>query len=458
MTDDTMTFSPAFSAGHVSLYRAIWRWHFFAGLLVIPFMLNLAVTGSLYLFKDEINDTVFAYRNIVAPSPVQIKPSEIVASAVAAVPGAKATAYRESSDISHSAMVTVSSEAGSTLVYVDPHDGRVLGQVRSDEEFNWVVKKIHSLDYFGLYANRLIEIVGGFALVLVVTGIYLWWPRRQTGGVVSVRGAPARRVFWRDMHAVTGAVAGVMIFFLAATGMPWSGYWGQNANAWLTAHGYGYPAELWDAVPNSGKTTHHVAAQPGWIVENAPVPESAMHDMHAMMQPIGLDKAVAVAKRAGMARGFETAIPGDGEGVYTASLFPDDLARERVIHIDQYSGKPLVDISYGQYPVLGRLIEWGINVHQGQEWGRLNQLLMLATCLAIILMTVTAVVMWWKRRPSGRLGVPPMPPQRRVYIGLWTIAVAFGLLFPMTGLAIAAMVVFDQAVLRLLPPVRRLFA
>ncbi|MEK1899972.1 MAG: PepSY domain-containing protein, partial [Rhizobium sp.] len=45
----------------VSLYRAIWRWHFFAGLLVIPFLLNLAITGSLYLFKDEINDTVFAY-------------------------------------------------------------------------------------------------------------------------------------------------------------------------------------------------------------------------------------------------------------------------------------------------------------------------------------------------------------------------------------------------------------
>ncbi|MBN9136430.1 MAG: PepSY domain-containing protein, partial [Phyllobacterium sp.] len=47
-----------------SLYRAIWRWHFFAGLLVIPFMLNLAITGGLYLFKDEIDNTVFAYRNV----------------------------------------------------------------------------------------------------------------------------------------------------------------------------------------------------------------------------------------------------------------------------------------------------------------------------------------------------------------------------------------------------------
>ncbi|MGO8189814.1 PepSY domain-containing protein, partial [Rhizobium leguminosarum] len=40
------------SADGVSLYRAIWRWHFFAGLLVVPFLLNLAVTGSLYLFRQ----------------------------------------------------------------------------------------------------------------------------------------------------------------------------------------------------------------------------------------------------------------------------------------------------------------------------------------------------------------------------------------------------------------------
>lgn len=458
MTDQTMGSAPAVALGHISLYRAIWRWHFFAGLLVVPFMLNLAVTGSVYLFKDEINDTVFAYRNVVADSPHTLKPSEIVAAATTAVPGSAASSYREAPDGRHSAMVTVSSEKGRTLVFVNPHDGRVLGQVASDEEFNWVVKKIHSLDYFGTWTNRLVEIVGGFALMLVVTGVYLWWPRGRTGGVISVRGAPSERVFWRDTHAVTGAVAGVMIFFLAATGMPWSGYWGGHVNAWLTDNGYGYPAELWDAVPASSKTTHHVVEQPGWIVENAPVPESHMHMDHMRAEPIGLDAAVAVAKKAGIAPGFEMAIPGDEKGVYTASIYPDDLSRERTIHIDQYSGKPLIDLSFGQYPVAGRLIEWGINVHQGQEWGRFNQLLMLATCISVILMCVSAAVMWWKRRPPGRLGVPPMPSRKRIYIGLWAIAVAFGLAFPMSGIAIVVMILIDQAILRLVPPLRRAFS
>jgi uncharacterized iron-regulated membrane protein len=458
MTDIAIDSRPDHEVGQISLYRAIWRWHFFAGLLVIPFLLNLAITGSLYLFKDEISNTFFAYRNVVAESAATIKPSEIVSAALAAVPGATASAYREAPDSAHSAMVTVSTDSGSTLVFVNPHDGKVLGQVASNEEFNWVVKKIHSLDYFGPYANKLIEIVGGFALMLVVTGVYLWWPRQQTGGVVSVRGTPARRVFWRDTHAVTGAFAGILIFFLAATGMPWSGYWGSNANAWLTANGYGYPAALWDNVPSSSKSTHHVVEQPGWIVENAPVPESDMHTGHDMKaMPITLDQAVDGAKKAGMAPGFETAIPGDDKGVFTASLFPDNLTNERVIHIDQYSGKPLVDISFDQYPAAARMIEWGINVHQGQEWGIFNQILMLATCLAIILMCVSGGVMWWKRRPSGRLGVPPMPPRKSVYIGLWAIAAIFGLAFPMTGIAIVAMILIDQTVLRFVSPLKRLF-
>ena len=461
MTDTTLDATPALSVESISLYRAIWRWHFFAGLLVIPFMLNLAITGSLYLFKDEINDTVFAYRYVVADRPVSLKPSEIAAAATAAVPGSSLTSYKEARDGTHSAIVTVSGDGGNTLVFVNPHDGKVLGQVAPDEEFNWVVKKIHSLEYFGSWANRLVEIVGGFALMLVVTGIYLWWPRRQTGGVMTVRGTPARRVFWRDTHAVTGAVAGIMIFFLAATGMPWSGHWGAKANAWLTANDLGYPTQLWDAVPASSKSTHHVVEQPGWVVENAPVPDSEM-DMagmdHMTAPPIGLDAAVEVARKAGIAPGFDMAVPGDDKGVYTASIYPDDLSKQRTIHIDQYSGKPLVDISFGQYAVFGRLIEWGINVHQGQEWGLFNQILMLTTCLAIVLMCVSGAVMWWKRRPSGRVGVPPMPPKRSVYVGLWIIAALFGAAFPLTGAAIVVMVLLDQIVLRLVPPLRRAFS
>ncbi|KQV65179.1 PepSY domain-containing protein [Rhizobium sp. Root1220] len=441
----------------VSLYRAIWRWHFFAGLLVIPFLLNLSITGSLYLFKDEINNSVFAYRYLVQPVGEPLSPQRITDAAVVAVPGSVASSYKDPSGPDRSAIVTVSSEAGSTLVFVNPYDGRVLDTVGSTDEFNYVVKRIHSLAYFGDATNKLIEITGGFAMVLVVTGIYLWWPRRQTGGVVSVRGTPARRVFWRDLHAVTGAFAGILIFFMAITGMPWSGYWGANVNAWLTSNDLGYPVQLWDDVPKSRKVTEDILPKAGWIVEKAPVPLSDIAAAQSK-KPIGLDRAVEIARGHGMVPGFDLALPSNETGVYTAAIYPDDLSKERTIHIDQYSGRPLVDVSFGQYPFLGRAIEWGINTHQGQEFGALNQFLMLATCLMIILSCVTGIVMWWKRRPAGRLGVPPMPKQRSVYTGLWIIALVFALAFPMSGLAILLTIAFDQVVVRFVPRLKRALA
>lgn len=33
------------------LYHAVWRWHFYAGLLVLPFMITLAITGGAVSFQ-----------------------------------------------------------------------------------------------------------------------------------------------------------------------------------------------------------------------------------------------------------------------------------------------------------------------------------------------------------------------------------------------------------------------
>ncbi len=438
-----------------TLYRAIWCWHFYAGLLSVPFMILLAVTGPIYLFKAEINHTLFAYRNVVpARSTAMLAPSELTRIALGAVTGTRLKSYAEPASQTASALVTVKDEGGKTLVYLDPYTGRVLDTVAADAEFMFVTRKLHSLVYFGTYASYLVEAVGGFALILVVTGFYLWWPRRQTGGVVTLRGTPRRRVWWRDLHAVTGAFAGVVIFFLAFTGMPWSKFWGAHLQDYASQAGIGYPPALWDDVPTSGAKTDDVVTKPGWVVADAPVPSSTASGS----APITLDQAVAAAHDLGIARGFEMSVPGDATGVYTAAIYPGDLGKERTIHFDQYTGKPLVDLAFKDYGPVGKAIEFGSNVHMGQQWGLVNQFVMLATCLAIVLSSGAAVVMWWKRRPQGRVGVPPHPADRRVYRALWIAALALGVAFPITGVAILAMLAIDLLVIRTIPPLRRAFA
>ena len=437
-----------------TLYAAIWRWHFYAGLLSVPFMILLAVTGSIYLFKAEIDHTVFAFRTVVpARSSPMLGPDALARVALDAVPGARLKAYAEPAGPEASARVTVAGQGGRTLVFLDPYTGRVLDTVAAEAEFMFVTRKLHSLVYFGTAASYLVEAVGGFAMILVVTGIYLWWPRRRAGGVVSLRGTPRRRVWWRDLHAVTGAAAGGVILFLALTGMPWSKFWGSHMQGIASRAGLSYPAALWDHVPVSGASTADVVTKPGWAVADAPVPAS--RDTGGA--PITLDDAVASAHALGIARGFEMAVPGDATGVYTAAIYPADLGRVRTIHLDQYTGRPLVDIGFADYGPVAKAVEFGINVHMGQQWGLANQIVMLLTCLAIVVSSVAAVVMWWKRRPAGRVGVPPGPAETRAYRALWVAAAAVGLAFPMTGLAVVAMLALDLLVIRTVPPLRRAF-
>ncbi|WP_353618408.1 PepSY domain-containing protein [Paracidovorax avenae] len=119
------------------------------------------------------------------------------------------------------------------------------------------------------------------------------------------------------------------------------------------------------------------------------------------MPPIDLDAAMAVFTRLGMAPGFGVAAPQGAGGVYTASAYPADLGRQRVVHLDQYSGRPLLDMGYADYGPVAKGLEWGINVHLGQQYGVANQIVLAVACAGIVLLCVAGAVAWWKRRPAG---------------------------------------------------------
>jgi uncharacterized iron-regulated membrane protein len=422
-----------------ALYRAIWRWHFYAGLFALPFLILLAVTGGLYLFKDEIDLARHADLLTVSPVDAPRPPSQLVAAALAAQPGTAVKLITPAAANRSAEVIVDGTDGARHSVYVDPGSAKVLGSLVEADRLMLVVRRLHSLIILGDGTNRVIEIVGGWTVVLVITGLYLWWPRGQRGGVVSIRATPGKRVFWRDLHAVTGLAGGAFVLFLALSGMPWSGVFGDWLNRGMTAAGAGYPTELWDDVPKStvpmGET-----GQVAWTLENAPVPLSSATGA----APIGLDQAVGIATARGISPGFTLALPTAADGVYSATIFPDTLSAQRAIHIDQYSGSVLADIRFADYGLGAKAVEFGINIHMGQEFGLGNQMLMLAACLSIILMAVAALVMWWKRRPAGGLGVPPAANARTTAVASILILL-IALLFPLTAASLAVVLVLEVA-------------
>lgn len=437
-----------------AVYRAVWRWHFYAGLLVLPFLVLLAVTGGLYLFHKEIDAIVHADLLRVPPATgAGVAPSVLVANAEKAVPGTVLT-YITPADPGAAAAVGIRTPDGQRrLVYLDPSNGRVKGSIGEKSTVMGIVRQLHSLAFFGVWPPYVIEIVGGWTVVLVMTGLYLWWPRGgRKGGTISVRGTPAKRVFWRDLHAVSGLLAAFFLAFLAITGMPWSSFWGAQTHRLVDEAGIGFPGGAWGDQPVSTLPLGAVAPGVGWTMQDSPVPLSGGHhhgapavegDAAALPPSIGLDEAVAIFDKAGLAPGYAVALPQTPRGVYSGTVYPADLAKERAIHLDRYSGKTLIDVSFANYGWAGKAIEWGVNVHMGQEFGRLNQIVLALACLLVIVMAAGALVMWWKRRPPGALAAPPWPAERRPVIVVTAILLALGLIYPLTGLSMLAMLAID---------------
>ncbi|WP_037264507.1 PepSY domain-containing protein, partial [Roseivivax halodurans] len=135
------------------------------------------------------------------------------------------------------------------------------------------------------------------------------------------------------------------------------------------------------------------------------------------------------------------------EGVFTASVYPHDISQERVIHLDQYTGEILFDMGVGELGALGWAAEWGIGIHMGQAFGVVNQIVLALACAAMVLMSVSAVVMWWKRRPAGGLGAPTVPADWRIPRGILVIAVAAGIFFPLVGLSLIVVAAIELALL-----------
>ncbi len=444
----TATTTPTPSPTQDGLYRAFWRWHFYAGLLVMPVLMLMALTGGLYLFRANIDDVVYRPLMFVEARSGRASPDAWAKAALAAVPGRLTQVQTPAADNRSARLVVEAADGARRSVYVDPHDARVLGDT-PDGGVMATVKTIHSLAVAGPIPNLLVEVVAGWAIVMVATGIVLWWPRGASGGVVTVRSTPSKRLFWRDLHAVTGLFAGGVIVFLAVTGMPWSAVWGAQARKIVADNGWGRPpipstngpAEVEDHSAHGGPPPVPWSLQDKAMpaAPDAPLPLAAvMHHVEAL----------------GLPQPYTVSIPAEPGKAWSASHMPDKVEDTRILYLDAATGQALADIRYGQFGPGAQAIEWGIAVHQGQQFGAVNKLIMLAGCVAVWLLGISALTMWWKRRPKGRLGAPERPVDKRVYAPLAAVVVPLALFYPLVGASLILVLGGDLALRGLVSKVR----
>lgn len=459
----------------MKLYRAAWRWHFYAGIAVIPFFLILAVTGLLMLWTSQLQGRD-GDRIGVEPMAAAMPLSHQAQAAAAALPGGSVRQYIAPRAPDQAAIFRVDLDSSQTMVAVDPYRAEVLAQTPRGSGLYYWAESLHGTLMAGVTGDRVLEIAASLGMVVLATGLYLWWPRQ--GGAMRAllpRLAASGRGLWKSLHASVGIWVSLVLILFLISGLTWTGIWGQRlVQAWSS-----FPAGKYGDIPVSDVTHDSLnggTTEVPWALTQTPMPasdEHAGHDGAAPAQtaagaagvagPVDFDSVDALARRIGFDGRYQLNLPRGETGVWTISRdstsndSPDPTS-DRVVHVDRYSGNILADIRYEDYSVMGKAMAVGIALHMGtlSLWSVLANTLV---CLAVIFLCVSGVAMWWLRRPSGslRLAAPPMPADMPLWKGAMAVGLALSLAFPMAGLTLATVLMLDLLILSRVPALKRAF-
>lgn len=415
------------------------RMHFYAGVLVAPFLLVAATTGLLYAFSFQAEKLVYAHELTVPVGKTELPISRQVAAAREAHPEGTVSAIRPSAEAGATTRVLLSGVKGvgadhTLAVFVDPYTGQVRGALEQYGSTGalplrtWI-DELHRDLHLGDTGRFYSEFAASWLWVISGGGLVLWFSRRRA--LRKVRGTGGRRRTL-GLHGSVGVWAAAGFFFLSATGLTWSAYAGANIDELRTSLGQATPSVS-------------AAASGG---------EHAGHDMASMTggsagHGVGLDKVLAAARAEGLGNPVEIVPPADANSAYVVRQVQRSWPEKQdSVAVDPGTGEVTDVLRFDDYPVLAKLTRWGIDLHTGILFGIVNQLALALLAVALILLILWGYRMWWQRGRGSAFGRPvprgawaDVPPY--LLVPAMAVIAVLGYFVPLLGIPLAAFLAVD---------------
>lgn len=432
--------------GRGNLYRMLWRWHFYAGVICIPFVIWLAVTGSIYLFRPQIDAWVDRDMAVLERTGQPASQQAIIAAATQAVPDSTFAGLMLAEAPDQAARVLVSDHGARTRVYVHPDTLAVLKTIDEGGTWDRWIFKLHGELMMGNIGSIMVELAASWAIVMVVTGLYLWWPRSACGlgGVLYPRLGQGAKRFWRDLHAVVGVWVSAFALFLLASGMPWSLVWGNGFKMVREWTGTAAISQDWTIGPQNEHAGHDMG--------------HGKHEMvvdHSAHGGATVDQIVTRASSLRLAAPVILTPPTKMSPYWWAKSNAQNRPQRDDVALSPMTGELVKRETFGEKHIIDQIVGVAIAAHEGQLFAPLNQVLGVLTALGLVTLCISAFVMWRRRAPDGVLGAPPPIPDARIGAGLAIIIMAAAVLLPVLGASLVVLAVLERLVLRRWIPARR---
>lgn len=432
------------------------RLHFFAGILVGPFVLVAALSGALYALTPTLEQVVYAHELHAPASSTSLTLAEQIRIAEEHV-GEEATlsAVRPAPEPGDTSRILFAQDglaaSESRAVFIDPGTGEIRGDLTvygtsGALPLRTWIDNLHRNLQLGEIGRYYSELAASWLGIVVVAGLTLW--------IIRIRKARAKRDLLRPNPTHTGyrrafgwhASLGVWVvlgaLFLSATGITWSQFAGANVSSLRASLDWGTP-QLTTALDGADAPADEHAGHHGAV--SAPT---------GAANPATFDAVLAIAQRTNVDTGLveitPPAAPGSAwvvRGIKTS--YPTEVDS---VAIDGTTMQVVDRVDFAEFSLPAKLARWGIDLHMGVMFGLANQIVLFVIALAIAGMVALGYVMWWKRRPprsARRLGGSP-PPRGVLRDAPWwglaavaAVAAVVGLWLPLVGWTLVGFVLID---------------
>ncbi|WP_447980420.1 PepSY-associated TM helix domain-containing protein [Candidatus Nitrospira bockiana] len=352
--------------------------HRWLGLLVSAVVIVIGLTGAALVFETEIDEALHPELWRVVPGGVPLSLDALLDAVHAAYPSERLEWIELHAAPDHSVILHT---VGGRQIFVDPYSAAVLGERKYENTFFGTMFSLHRTLLAGEAGRIVVGVATLGALFLLVTGIFLWWPR------TPARSKPSLNVRWKegtrrliyDLHNVLGFYASWYLIVIALTGLVWSFPVVNEAIFWLTQS----PPPPWksegcsQAVPGARPLSVDEALRRA----DAVLPGAQVTELMFPQKP---DDPYAITKR----------FPRRGNPNAQSHLC-----------VDRYSGEILQVARYEDLPLGATIRLLVYPIHVGAIYGLPTQVLAFIVSLVIPISAATGFLLWWrKRKPSPGLG------------------------------------------------------
>lgn len=210
------------------LIRLIHLWLGFSSGLVV---FIIAITGVLWTFELELSNAFYSYRNVeVEPNKEIISIQEIKEIASPHLSKLNSISYYgPDRSIEVRDWTRIDGKLINNYVYINPYSGKILAVRKNDPTFFDIVLELHTNLMLGEFGAQLVRFATLIFLILIISGIYLWWPRNKNGLKQRLKFDWKKSTKWKrknyDLHNILGFYSSWIIIFVVITGLAWTFNW-----------------------------------------------------------------------------------------------------------------------------------------------------------------------------------------------------------------------------------------